>query len=581
MLFNDDEQMDYRGRGKRATSRYKGRHSKSPARTEQFVALDEDALVARVGASPGIVAEDDPFAPQPEPQLEPASLISQVTAEEPPASDNYVEASSSSPEVAAEKAPEPQQPIGSHSAGNIPALVNDDAAALAAAPVVGAHSKPSGTQPAPTVAPDPDPDAKVAPVDDPFAPSDDAASAEERVSASEVAQYDRSDARYTKHKMGFSRGQKIALAVVAIVAALVFAAAGVAFAMWQNTQSNIELQDQTIKEELAPVVEVEDPYWTLILGSDSRTTDTKGTNADVILLARIDQPNKKVTLVSIPRDTRVNIDGSYTKINSAYSLGGAKQAIQTVEEFSGIEVSHYVEVYFKGFSKLVDKLGGITVDVPERASYNGVTIEPGLQTLNGKEALTLARNRKTYESGDFRRTECQRLLVQALAVKILSEDATQLPGTIESISKCFSTDMPLGDVVKLAVSMQGLQSDDIRMSMAPSWAGMLDEVSYTFTYINQWKLMMQRANTGDNPKLTKREKEICGEYSTYDADMDMSTGLPEDIAAELQNYWDEKATKKKEKQQQSELDGTNAVTDAEDEPADDVMKAVDGKIVPQ
>ncbi len=362
----------------------------------------------------------------------------------------------------------------------------------------------------------------------------------------DTAQYSREGAHYTHRKgANSSRAKKGVLAVVAVLAVAIFAFAGAALAMWQNAQQKIELPDESIKDELTPVVSNAEPYWFLILGSDSRSEGTGGGDrADVILLARIDEPNKQVTLVSIPRDSKVTIDGTTQKINAAYSYG-PKRAVQVVEEFAGIEVSHYAEIYFKGFSKLVDDLGGVEVDVPQLASYKGVTIQPGKQVLNGEQALTLARVRKSYSDGDFTRTKCQRLLVQALVTKVLSQDPTQLPSTIDSISECFKTDMPLQDIANLALSMQGMTSDSFYSGMAPSTTGMLGEVSYVFTYTDQWKLLMQKASQGEKPKLTKKEQEICGLANTRDGMLDMSVPLSEATLSQLQSYWDSKDKKAK------------------------------------
>ena len=376
----------------------------------------------------------------------------------------------------------------------------------------------------------------------------------EHVNPLELSRYQRDGAQYTHRKSRSSRKKRLLVGVVACLVAVFAVCGGLAFAWWNGMANSIALGDRSIAEQLKDPV-VSEPYWTLILGSDSRENAQEGSRSDVIILARIDQAAKKVTLVSIPRDTKVIINDQTMKINAAFAVGGATQAIQTIEEYAGIEISHYVEIYFEGFSDLVDRLGGVTVDVPQRASYAGVTIEPGLQTLDGKQALTLARNRKTYEDGDFTRTECQRLLVQALVSKVLQQDITQIPDTINAIAGCFSTDIPLQDLIALATSMQGMGSDSIYMAMAPSTTGMIGNASYTFTYIDQWKLIMQKAKSGEDPTLTEKEIEICGENSTQDYDLDMSEPIDEETMAALEEYWAEQAEKALEEQQKAAQGG--------------------------
>lgn len=385
------------------------------------------------------------------------------------------------------------------------------------------------------------------------------------------AQYSRSNATYT-HRTGWrsfsalKRG--VIIAAIVIVAALA-AIGGAALAMWQNTADAVKLEDDTIEESLTPTV-AQDPYWMLILGSDSRSEKTDRARSDVLMLARIDPGTPRVTLVSIPRDTKVVIEGYGTqKINAAYALGGAKLAIKTVQSYAGVKISHYAEIYFSGLEDLVDKLGGVTVDVPEYCSYSDVTLKPGVQNLTGHEALIFARCRKTYTQGDFTRTQCQRILVTALAEKVLAQDPTKLPDVVAKAAKCFSTDIPLDELVSLATSMQGMSKKNFYSGMAPSGTGMVNGVSYTFTKINQWKLIMQRADNGEKPKLDKKEQAICGEETTAYTELDMEKGLPTDVKSELKSYWKQKeedAAKKQAKKlkaQQKASEGADGETSAE------------------
>jgi LCP family protein required for cell wall assembly len=391
---------------------------------------------------------------------------------------------------------------------------------------------------------------------DPFAPRDGqlaqgsaAATPSGQANEADLARYRRDSASYKKRS---HRGRNIAIAVIAAVVLIFGGLGGAAFAFWNNTQNAISIKDTGIKEELQQEVSVSEPFWTLILGSDEREgpSDVSGQRSDVILLARIDPASKHVTFVSIPRDSLVYINGHQQKINAAYSLGGAKQAIQTIEEYAGIDISHYIEVNFSGFEQLVDQLGGITVDVPEYASYGGISLNPGVQDLNGEQALMLARNRKTYSDGDFTRTTCQRLIAQAIVEKVLQKDPAELATLVPSIAQCFKTDMSLTDIVALANAMQGMSGENISMAMAPSTTGMIGDASYTFTYINQWKLLMQRASNGEDPTITDKEAAILGTTSTQTEKLDMSQPIPSTVLKKLQEL--ENSEKQQELSQQKQ-----------------------------
>ena len=401
------------------------------------------------------------------------------------------------------------------------------------------------------------------------APAEDAAASGDASTAQEDASaYSRENANYV-HRRGWkalSTSKKVAIIVVILLALVCGIAGGAALAFWQNAQDNAQIQDDELTEALEPVEETIDPYWMLILGSDSRAEASDRARSDVIMLCRIDPETPLVTMVSIPRDTKVEIEGYGTqKINAAYALGGRKLAVKTISKYAGVKISHYAEIYFSGLEDLVDQLGGVTVNVPEYVNYSDVTLQPGTQELTGHEALIFARCRKTYALGDFTRTKCQRILVKAMVEKVLAQPASKLPSILEKATKCFSTDLELDELITLATKMQSIGSDGFYSGMCPSTTGTVDGVSYTFSYINQWKLLMQKADAGEKPKLTKKEIEICDYTATNTADLDMESGLPSDVQEALDKYWAKKAAKEEAKKQKeleaqsgSESDGESS-----------------------
>ena len=378
----------------------------------------------------------------------------------------------------------------------------------------------------------------------------------------DASAYSRENASYQHRRgwAGMSSGGRMMVAV-AVAVALALAVGGCALALFWNSTRQAALIDDDIREVLTPVEDV-DPYWVLVLGSDSRAEDVDRARSDVLMLVRVDPSTPTVTMVSFPRDTRVRIEGYGTqKINAAYALGGAELAISTVEDYANVKISHYAEIYFSGLTELVDQLGGVTVNVPEYCSYKGVTLYPGEQELDGRQALTFARCRKTYTMGDYTRTKCQRILLQALVEKVLAQPVTALPGVITSATKCFSTDMPLEDLIALATKLQGMGGDSFYSAMCPSESGMVDGASYTFTYINQWKLLMQRAQAGEDPSLTEEEEKICGYTSTRSTELNMEEPIPDYVKEQLEEYWDEQAAKEAEKRRK-ELEAQGSSQDA-------------------
>jgi LCP family protein required for cell wall assembly len=179
----------------------------------------------------------------------------------------------------------------------------------------------------------------------------------------------------------------------------------------------------------------------LIVGSDSRegltaeqkaqltTGDAAGKRTDTILVAHIPDNDTPPTLLSLPRDSQVEIPGHGTnKINAAFSLGGAPLLVKTVEGKTGLRIEHYAEISFGGFANIVDDVGGVEMDIPEEMhdTKTGVTIPAGHQTLNGTQALGFVRMRYSTSTprSDLDRVVNQRKFIGALAGEIAS------PGTL-------------------------------------------------------------------------------------------------------------------------------------------------------
>lgn len=263
------------------------------------------------------------------------------------------------------------------------------------------------------------------------------------------------------------------LMIVGIVLAILLVGSGTAFGIY-TTMLNDRLaiddkaQAEAVSDALVPA-EVNQPFYALLIGSDSREgsgtssrADESGDNerSDVIILVRVDAPNRQLTMVSIPRDTPLHLDdGSVVKINEAYNIGGAAYTIEAVSELTGVPISHYGEVHFSELQTLVDSLGGVTVDVPIELSYKDaltgetVTIQPGEQTLDGQQAQIFARARHEYGTDqDANRQNSVRKLAEAIVKQILSRPVYELPGAVMSAAECVGTDMRSSDLIALATA---------------------------------------------------------------------------------------------------------------------------------
>ncbi|MTV47903.1 LytR family transcriptional regulator [Heliobacillus mobilis] len=224
----------------------------------------------------------------------------------------------------------------------------------------------------------------------------------------------------------------------------------------------------------------------LLLAIDKRPGENTG-RTDTMILASIDRQDKKVFLLSIPRDTRVKIDGhGLDKINSAHMYGGVPLAEKTVEDLLGIPVDYYVKTDFDGFREIVETLGGVEIDVEKNMYHNEgdsedlINLKKGVQTLNGKEALQYVRFRSD-ELGDISRTQRQQKFLQALAKSALQMNTVwKLPALVPQLSKVVETDLGVGDMVSLAMMAKDWKSENIIAHTLPGNFMTLNGISYWY-----------------------------------------------------------------------------------------------------
>jgi polyisoprenyl-teichoic acid--peptidoglycan teichoic acid transferase len=332
---------------------------------------------------------------------------------------------------------------------------------------------------------------------------------------------------YTRGRKRKKSKKKIVIIILAIVAVLLFGAAGAVWAFVNNVNSQLhsgftsdeltQLQDALADNNTASG----QPFYMLLMGTDRRSYEGETQDrSDSMILVRIDPQNKQAVMVSIHRDIPVLYNGSYVKMNALHYYGGAALAVKGVSTFAGVDISHYAEINFDNFAQLIDDIGGIQIDVPEHVDatdtdgvplYNrdgspASDIEKGLQTLNGDQALTFCRSRTDY-NGDQQRAANQRVVLEAVANKILNLPYNQMLGYVNEIASCVSTDMTIDQILTLAKQLQGMTTNSIYSYMVPT-EGFYDTTGSTYgiarcwwekVYDDDWKAMIAAINAGQVP----------------------------------------------------------------------------------
>ena len=283
------------------------------------------------------------------------------------------------------------------------------------------------------------------------------------------------------------RGHKVAITLLVVVLLLVGAVTGAVF-LWSENIGNNVTRVPDVFTGLDPGTRPAETATTnvLLVGTDSRAdTPTTGTDAagdvdagsqrsDVIMIMQMAADGQSASVVSIPRDSWVDIPGhGRNKVNAAYAFGGASLLTRTVEQLTGIRVDHFGVIDFAGFEAMVTAVGGIDVQVAEATSNAGVDFAAGTNHLDGPSALAYVRQRYDLPGGDLDRARRQQNALRALLSQAASSDMLSDPAAlvrlVDAVSRSVSVDDTLsnGGLRDLAFTSRGLRPASVQFLTAP------------------------------------------------------------------------------------------------------------------
>ncbi|MCR5833797.1 MAG: LCP family protein [Selenomonadaceae bacterium] len=258
----------------------------------------------------------------------------------------------------------------------------------------------------------------------------------------------------------------------------------------------------------------------MLMGVDRREDDVG--RSDTLMIATIDPNTDQATLLSIPRDTRVKLRGrGYDKINAAYAYGGVDLAENTVENFLGIDIDHYVTIDTNSFVKIIDAIGGVDIQVEKRMYYEDpwdddgglvINLFPGKQHMDGKTAVTYVRYRDS--EGDIGRVHRQQAFMTACMDKVTSpEIVTRIPLIAREIMDAIETDMSLRQILEIAGSLREAAANGLDTEMVPGYPLYIDDISYWIPDVEQMRISVADAlGVKVDPDLRKRFERDAKEY---------------------------------------------------------------------
>ncbi|WP_194174819.1 LCP family protein [Desulfofundulus thermobenzoicus] len=226
-------------------------------------------------------------------------------------------------------------------------------------------------------------------------------------------------------------------------------------------------------------------FTVLLLGTDARPGEKVG-RTDTIIVANVDGDKKRISLLSIPRDTRVYIPGHGTdKINAAAVYGGPALTAETVSSLIGMPVQYYALARWEGFKKIVDVLGGVTIDVekdmihydPEYRQYS-INLRKGEQRLDGDKALQYVRFRSDA-LGDIGRTERQLKFLKALAAEVMRPSTLlKIPRLVPEINNSLETNLGPRQMLAMAQAARYFEQAQVITQTLPGRFLDLNGISY-------------------------------------------------------------------------------------------------------
>ena len=287
-----------------------------------------------------------------------------------------------------------------------------------------------------------------------------------------------------KKKKKKSIGFKILMGFLAILVALTAIGGGYVYGLFKKLDT-VKLDDKNLgissKEEFSKYDNFKDIKNIALFGVD--TEDGGVGRSDSIMVATLDPVHKKLKLTSLMRDSYVNIEGyGNDKLNHAYAFGGPQLSIKTINENFGFNIEDFISVNFSSLPVIIDILGGIEIEIMDNEvnlindyirslnSQLGVStpyiVSSGYQYLDGYQALAYSRVRYT-EGGDYKRTERQRMVLEAVFEKLLNTPASSYSSILNSVLPHVQTNISPTEILSLGTKVVGIGSTSLQQERFP------------------------------------------------------------------------------------------------------------------
>ncbi|EGO8160260.1 LytR family transcriptional regulator [Enterococcus faecalis] len=301
-----------------------------------------------------------------------------------------------------------------------------------------------------------------------------------------------------------SKGKKIFAIIFGIILVLFLAVVGMGAKLYWDVSKSMDKTYETVERSKKSQVNLnnKEPFSVLLLGIDTGDDGrVEQGRSDTTIVATVNPRDKQTTLVSLARDTYVDIpgQGKQDKLNHAYAFGGASLAMDTVENYLNIPINHYVSINMAGLKELVNAVGGIEVNNNLTFSQDGYDFTIGKISLDGEQALSYSRMRYEDPNGDYGRQERQRKVIEGIVQKVLSlNSVSNYQEILTAVSDNMKTDLSFDDMKKITLDYRSAFGK-VKQDQLQGTGFMQDGVSY------------QRV---DEQELTRVQQELKNQLNT-------------------------------------------------------------------
>ena len=342
-----------------------------------------------------------------------------------------------------------------------------------------------------------------------------------------------------------------------LILVVVFILSGMVGAFFANAL--VDNKPDYNEDDRKGMLVAKDKATVMIMGVDERADDVG--RSDTLMIATLDSDKNQAALLSVPRDTRVKIKGhGFDKINAAYAYGGRKLTQETIESLLNTHIDHYIKINVHGFTKIIDALGGIDIDVEKRMYYEDpwdddgglyIDLQPGMQHMDGKTAITYVRYRD--EEGDIGRIKRQQNFMKAVMDKLVSPTIIpKLPAIVSAVSDSVETDMSVSEILSFLGTLQDAKDNGLKSEMLPGKPVYIEGISYWVPDISKTRQIL--ANTLGikiNQSITTSIHEDNIEYEESIPDNAVEVTEKERIKREIAQEREERLQRLREEQEKS------------------------------